>query len=75
MTEKVKVGARGEIVIPKRLRAKHKIEHGRIIEIKEAQEGLLIKPYNPVTELRGVGRSHFGDPVEYQKRRREEWEQ
>lgn len=74
MIEKVKVGARGEIIIPKNLRMKHDMERGRIIEIRETDEGLLLETRNPVIELRGAGKGVFGDPVEYQKRRRGEWE-
>ena len=74
MSEKVKVGVRGQVVIPKKLRKKHKIEEGIILEIDETEEGLLLKPYNPVAEMKGLGRGVFGDPVKYQKKLREEWE-
>jgi AbrB family looped-hinge helix DNA binding protein len=71
---KVKVGMRGQVVIPKKLREKLNIENGNILEIEEAENGLLLKPYNPVVELKGIGRGVFGDPVKYQRRLREEWE-
>jgi len=71
---KVKVGMRGQVVIPKKLREKLNIENGNILEIEEAENGLLLKPYNPVVELKGMGRGVFGDPVKYQRRLREEWE-
>ncbi len=74
MVEKVKVGMRGQVVIPKRLRKKLNIEHGVILEIEEAEKGLLLKPYNPVTEMRGLGKGVFGDPIEYQRKLRREWE-
>ena len=74
MVEKVKVGMRGQVVIPKRLRKKLNIEHGVILEIEEAEEGLLLKPYNPVTEMKGLGKGVFGDPIEYQRKLRKEWE-
>ena len=74
MVEKVKVGMRGQVVIPKRLRKKLNIEHGIILEIEESEKGLLLKPHNPVTEMKGLGRGVFGDPVEYQRRLRSEWE-
>jgi AbrB family looped-hinge helix DNA binding protein len=34
MVEKVKVSMRGQVVIPKKLRKKLKIEHGIILEVK-----------------------------------------
>jgi len=34
---------------------------------------LLLKPFNPVAEMKGLGNGVFGDPVEYQKKLREEW--
>jgi AbrB family looped-hinge helix DNA binding protein len=74
MSEKVKVGMRGQVVIPKKLRKKFNIEEGIIIEIGETKEGLLLKPYNPVAEMKGIGKGIFGDPVKYQKKLRQEWE-
>ena len=74
MCEKVKVGMRGQVVIPKKLRKKYNIEEGIIIEINETTEGLLLKPSNPVAELKGLGKGVFGDPVKYQKKLREDWE-
>jgi len=74
MVEKVKVGMRGQVVIPKKLRKKLNIEHGVILEIEETEKGLLLRPYNAVTEMKGLGKGIFGDPVEYQRKLREEWE-
>ena len=74
MSDKVKVGLRGQVVIPKKLRKKYNIEEGIIIEINETTEGLLLKPFNPVAELKGLGKGVFGDPVKYQNKLREEWE-
>ena len=73
VTEKVKVGMRGQVVIPKKLRKKHNIEEGIILEIDDTKEGLLLKPFNPVSELKGLGKGVFGDPVKYQKKLRKEW--
>lgn len=74
MSEKVKVGLRGQVVIPKKLRKKHNIECGIILEIGETADGLLLKPFNPIADLKGLGKGVFGDPVKYQKKLREEWE-
>lgn len=72
--EKVKVGMRGQVVIPRKLRKKLNIENGIILEIEETKEGLLLRPYNPVAELKGLGKGVFGEPVEYQRKLREEWD-
>jgi len=73
MVEKVRVGMRGQVVIPRTIRKRLKIEQGIILEIEETEDGLLLKPYNPVTELKGSGKGIFGEPVEYQRKLREEW--
>jgi AbrB family looped-hinge helix DNA binding protein len=74
MSEKVKVGMRGQVVIPKKLRKKHNIEKGIILEIDETEEGLLLKAFNPVADLKGIGKNLFGDPTKFQKKLRDEWE-
>ncbi len=74
MSEKIKVGVRGQVVIPKKFRKKLGIESGIILEINATDEGLFLKPFNPVGELKGLGKGVFGDPVQYQKKLREEWD-
>jgi len=74
MSEKIKVGMRGQVVIPKKLRKKFHIENGILLEIDETDQGLLLKPFNPVSEMKGLGKGVFGDPVKYQKKLREEWD-
>jgi AbrB family looped-hinge helix DNA binding protein len=73
MSDRVKVGLHGQVIIPKRLRKKYKIEEGVILEIYETNEGLLLKPFNPVAQTKGLGKGVFGDPVKYQKKLREDW--
>lgn len=73
MSDRIKVGLRGQVVIPKKLRKKFNIESGVILEIDETKEGLLLKPFNPVAEMKGLSKGVFGDPVKYQKKLREEW--
>ncbi len=72
MSGKVKVGMRGQVVIPKKFRDKFNIEKGTILEIQEIEDGLLLKPFNPVAELKGLGKGLYGDPVKYQKKLRGE---
>ena len=51
LSEKVKVGMRGQVVIPKKLRMKYHIEEGIILVIEDTEKGLLLKPFNPVAEI------------------------
>ena len=62
------------MVIPKKIRKKYNIEEGIIIEIDETNEGLLLKPFNPVAEMKGLGKGVFGDPMKYLKKLREDCE-
>jgi AbrB family looped-hinge helix DNA binding protein len=75
MDERIRVGARGQVVIPKKIRKRLDIEQGVVLEVKETGEGIVLKPYNPVRKLRGLGRGLFGDPVKYQEKLRKEWKQ
>ncbi len=74
MSDKIKVGIRGQVVIPKKYRKKLNIETGIILEISAKDDVLLLKPFNPAGELKGLGKGIFGDPIKYQKKLREEWE-
>ncbi len=72
MAEKVKVGTQGEIVLPDRLQRRFGIEAGAVLEIMETKDGLLLRPFNPVSDMKGIGKGIFGDPIKYQKKAREE---
>lgn len=71
MKEKIRVGSRGQIVIPKGFRKKHGIEEGSMLLIEDTKQGLLLKPFNTLGEMKGLGKGVFGDPVKYQKDLRE----
>ena len=62
----------GKWLFPKKLRRKFNIENAIILEIDETEEGLLLKPFNPIAEMKGLGKGVFRDPVKYQKKIREE---
>lgn len=36
------------------------------LEVNETGEGLLLKPFNRVAEMKGIGKSVFGNPVKDQ---------
>jgi AbrB family looped-hinge helix DNA binding protein len=72
MSEKVKVGMHGQVIIPKKLRKKYHIQSGTTLEIDETEDGLLLKTFNPIAEMKGIGKGVFGDPIEYQKKLRNE---
>jgi AbrB family looped-hinge helix DNA binding protein len=75
MTVRVKVGARGQVVIPKELRESLGLRHGSVLEVDVGEDELVLRPADPVRELRGMGKGVFGDPVEFQRRLRREWEE
>ena len=62
MSEKIRVGKRGQVVIPKKFRMKFNIESGTILEINATAEGLFLKPINPLDQMKGIGKGLFGDP-------------
>ncbi len=39
--------------------------------IEDTKQGLLLKPFNTLGEMKGLGKGVFGDPVKYQKDLRE----
>ena len=62
-------------MIPKEVRERLGIRHGSVLEMVEGEDGVMLRPTDPVRELRGMGRGVFGDPVEFQRRLRREWEE
>ncbi|MEX0326536.1 MAG: AbrB/MazE/SpoVT family DNA-binding domain-containing protein [Puniceicoccaceae bacterium] len=44
MSEKVKIGKRGVITLPSRLRKKYRLEESDDILVEETPEGLLLRP-------------------------------
>jgi len=44
MTESAKVGKRGAIVVPSKLRKRFGIEEGSIVIAEETEDGILIRP-------------------------------
>ena len=73
MGEKVRVGSRGEIVIPLLLREKLAIKHGMVLDLEETREGIVLRRYDAVRKGRGLGKGLFGDPIAYQRKLRREW--
>ena len=70
MSERIRVGKKGNITIPKKMRDKHHINIGTILEVSDVPEGLLLKPHNILSDLKGIGKGVFGDPIEYQRKMR-----
>jgi len=64
---------RGQVVIPKNLRKRLKIEHGISWRLKRLRT-LLLKPYAPVKNMKESGKGIFGEPVKYQRKLRKEWD-
>jgi bifunctional DNA-binding transcriptional regulator/antitoxin component of YhaV-PrlF toxin-antitoxin module len=60
----------GKWSFQKKLRKKYNIESRSTLEIDETEEGLLLKPFNPIAEMKGLGKGVFGDAIEYQRKLR-----
>jgi AbrB family looped-hinge helix DNA binding protein len=57
VSRKTKVGERGQVTIPKKLRARYGVEPGSEVVFEERKDGLLIKKVmreDPLRELVGV---------------------
>ena len=49
------VSSKGQIVIPRRLRDKHRLTAGMRLEISETDEGLVLSPVKPRAAARRTG--------------------
>lgn len=75
----VKIGQRGQVVIPVEVRRRQGIEPGDLLHLEVDERGrLILEPLDkdPVRRLREAGAGLFTDvdPVEEQRRLRTEWE-
>jgi AbrB family looped-hinge helix DNA binding protein len=76
--ESVKVGKRGSIIVPARLRARFGIEEGTIVTAEEREDGILIRPavvvpverYTPARKAEFL-LSNATTPADYKRARKE----
>jgi len=76
--ESAKVGKRGAIVVPAKLRKRFGIEEGSIVVAEETEDGILIRPAMvvPVEQYTPVRKAEFllsnaVDAADYRRARRE----
>jgi len=71
--EVVKLSAKGQIVIPARIRKELGLEAGDILLVEQKHEAVLLKPATKLAKLRGIDRSEGAS--EEVDTLREEWDE
>ncbi len=73
----VKVSTKHQIVVPSQVREQLGIKAGDrlIVEVRDDEVVLRRRPEKASERLRGLGKGLYGDPVEYIRRLRDEWEE
>ena len=76
--ESAKVGKRGALIVPARLRKRFGIEEGSLVTAEETEDGILIRPavVVPVERYSPQRKAEFllstaTDPADYRRARRE----
>ena len=72
----VKISTKHQIVVPSAVRRELHLEPGDrlTVEVREGEIVLRPRPEKASERLRGLGKGLYGDPVEYVRRLRDEWE-
>lgn len=64
----MKVGEKGQITIPKRIRERHGLQKNTEIEVLDGEGGILIRKrvrgVHPVASIRGIAKLRFADSVD-----------
>ena len=73
----VKISTKHQIVVPSAVRRELHLEPGDrlTVEVREGEIVLRPRPAKASERLRGLGKGLYGDPVEYIRRLRDEWEE
>ncbi len=69
----VKVKRKGQVTIPVELRERLKIEEGSILEIREHEEGILLKPTAPLQGGDVVGEEAYRKILQELASLRKKW--
>lgn len=72
----VKISTKHQIVVPSEVRRELHLEPGDRLTVEVRNDEIVLRP-RPVkasARLRGLGKGLYGDPVEYVRRLRDEWE-
>ena len=72
----VKISTKHQIVVPSAVRRELHLQPGDrlTVEVREGEIVLRPRPEKASERLRGLGKGLYGDPVEYVRRLRDEWE-
>jgi len=73
----VKISTKHQIVVPSAVRRELHLEPGDrlTVEVRAGEIVLRPRPAKASERLRGLGKGLYGDPVEYIRRLRDEWEE
>ncbi len=73
----VKISTKHQIVVPSAVRRELHLEPGDrlTVEVREGEIVLRPRPEKASERLRRLGKGLYGDPVEYVRRLRDEWEE
>ncbi len=73
----VKISTKHQIVVPSAVRRElHLVPGDRLtVELRGDEIVLRPRPERASARLRGLGKGLYGDPVEYVRRLRDEWEE
>ncbi len=50
--ETTRLSSKGQLIIPKPIRASHHWETGQVLEVLTLEEGVLLRPHNPFKETK-----------------------
>lgn len=68
------VGTRGQVTIPKDIRAALKIKPGDVLQFEIEDNAIkIIKERDPISALRGMGTGIFKDGLKHVRKLRKEW--
>lgn len=69
----VKVKRKGQVTIPVELRQRLKIEEGSLLEVREHEEGILLKPARPLEGGKVVGEESYKKMIRELDGMRKKW--
>lgn len=69
----VKVKRKGQVTIPVELRERLKIEEGSLLEVREHEEGILLKPIGPLEGGEVVGEESYKKILQELDSTRKKW--
>jgi len=70
---KVRVGRKGQVMLPVNLREKINIDEGSMLEVVEHPEGILLRPLSKINVGKVVGKKQYKKIIKELDEFRERW--